>query len=91
MNINIDQKIGHHKELIMTITSGAYYIWGVIFTYFHIMISIFEVCLRESSVTLKLVKEFIKSRNVILILYGDLFQLAVINTHPKGTIFLPHK
>lgn len=72
----------------MTITGLQCYLWDVTFSFFQLMIVKFEVYHRESNGTLKLVKKVINCQKCTLILYCDLVQLAVIDTHTKGTSFI---
>ncbi|KAK4734393.1 hypothetical protein R3W88_008654 [Solanum pinnatisectum] len=88
---SVCQTKGHNKELILTIMGPKCYFWDVTFSHFQLMISRYEVYLRETSGTLKLVEKVMNSRKGIFILYGDLVQLVVIDTHSKGTIFLSHE
>ena len=61
------------------------------FPYSKLMVALFEVYIRETSSTVKLIENFINSRKRILILDGKFVQLMVIYTHPKGTIILTQK
>ncbi|KAK4731717.1 hypothetical protein R3W88_024705 [Solanum pinnatisectum] len=86
----ITQAKRHNKKLIMTITSLECCLRDIIFSYSQLMIARSKVYLTKASGTLKLIEKIINSQKRILILYSDLVQLAVVNTHPKGTIFLSH-
>lgn len=72
MNMNFVQDKEQHKELIETITSIGYYLRNVTLTYIQLMIARSKVYHRKSSVTLKLVQNFVNSHKEILILYGDI-------------------
>ncbi|KAK4737402.1 hypothetical protein R3W88_001099 [Solanum pinnatisectum] len=80
---SINQTKGHNKELIMTITGPKCCLRDVTFSHSQLMIARFEVYLRETNGTMKLVEKVINSRKGIFILYGDLVQLVVIDTYPK--------
>ncbi|KAK4707103.1 hypothetical protein R3W88_033352 [Solanum pinnatisectum] len=88
---SIGQTERHNKELIMTITDLECCLQDVSFSHFQLMIDRSEVYHREASGTLKLIEKIINSRKRIFVLYGDLVQLAVIDTHSKRTIFLPYE
>ena len=58
---------------------------------FQLIVAKSEVCFKKIGGTLKLIEKIIYPSKRILILDGNLFQLTVIYTNPKGTIFLPNK
>ncbi|KAK4737524.1 hypothetical protein R3W88_001221 [Solanum pinnatisectum] len=87
----ISQAKRHNKKLVMTITSPKCFLRDVTFSYSQLKIARSEVYLRKASGTLKLIKYIINPLKRILIIYNDHVPLAVINTHPKRTIFLSHK
>ena len=60
-------------------------LWNVIFPYPQLMLAWSEVFLRETCGTLKLIEKIINSRKrILIILDGNLVQLAIIYTHSKG-------
>ncbi|KAK4729331.1 hypothetical protein R3W88_022319 [Solanum pinnatisectum] len=88
---SISQTKCHDSKLIMTISGPKSCIRDVTLSYSQLMIARSEIYLRKTSGTLKLIEEIINSQKRILILDSNLVQLTVIYTHPKRTIFLPHK
>lgn len=53
--------------------------------------TILEVNLREVTSSLQFINQIIYHWEWTLILYGDLVELRVIDTHSKGTILFPQK
>lgn len=88
---SISQSKQHDWKLILSISHAECGLLNILIPDSKLMVAWSRIYLKEVSCTLKLIKELVNLLKKILVLDGDLIQLAVVDAHPHGTILFLYK